>query len=172
MALEHLKVYDLTPLTRGAAEQRRAVISGIEFKMRHLIVVGVGAIGGLFLMFLTWPLFESGSVLWVPLCGGVAMWLVEGTSRRGMQLKNWKNLRDKSVNNSGRFFVSGERFDPLANRVGVISNRCLPVGASTDGVVDEDRLAADLGPSRGDPRDSRAVRDAMRAWSAREEETR
>lgn len=169
MALENLKVFDLTPLTRGAAEQRRAVISGIEFKWRHLVIVGVGSLVGLVFMLVFWRLLGSLAVLAVPLFAGIALWLLEGRSRRGMELRNWAHLKNKAVNNSGRFFVSGEPFDPLANTVSILSVRCLPVPTAAGG-TDAPDLVADR--ALGDQRrrtppaaPSPAVDAALAAWS-------
>lgn len=161
-----LKVYDLTPLTRGAAAERRAILSGVEFKVRDLIVAGVGAVLGLFLTLLLWPVFKSSAIVSLLVTIPAALWLVEGRSGRGMQLKNWQSLKNKAINNSGKFFVSGEEFDPLANDLSMIMVRSLPTRPQlARPAIDHDveRLVVDEPPEpKPDPTPS--VLSAVDAW--------
>lgn len=168
-----LKVYDLTPLTRGAAAERRAILSGVEFKVRDLIVAGVGAVLGLFLTLLLWPVFKSSAIVSLLVTIPAALWLVEGRSGRGMQLKNWQSLKNKAINNSGKFFVSGEEFDPLANDLSMVMVRSLPTRPGLPRpALDHDPASLVVAePPEPKPEQNEAIVTAVDAWDSADNHT-
>ena len=163
-----LKVYDLTPLTRGAAAERRAILSGVEFKVRDLIVAGVGAVLGLFLTLLLWPVLKSSAIVSLLVTIPAALWLVEGRSGRGMQLKNWQSLKNKAINNSGKFFVSGEEFDPLANDMSMVMVRSLPThpGLARPDIDHDPASLVVAEPPEPKPDPTSRVLSAVDAWDS------
>lgn len=132
-----MMVFDLTPLTRGAAAERRAVIQGFEIRWQTLVVAALSAIPGLLLTVILWPWLDSMAILVIPATVGAALWLINGRASRGMQLRNWQSLSNKARSDSGRFFVSGASYDPLATTRGVIQMASVPVGVATKQALPE-----------------------------------
>lgn len=122
-----LIVYDLTPLTRGAAEQRRAVIQGFEVRWRPFLIGVIGLVPSFLLTALLWPWIGSFAILSGPILIGATIWLVEGRARRGQRLRNWASLKNRLTSSTGSFFVSGTPFDPLHAPMSLLQSASLPV---------------------------------------------
>lgn len=124
-----LPVFDLTPLIRGAASERRAVIKGFEVRWQTLVVGMSASIPALLVTLILWRPFGNLAVFAMPAVIGAALWLFIGRSNKGMNLKNWQSLRHRVASDTGKFYVSGQQYDPLANVTGVIYQRSAHVGA-------------------------------------------
>lgn len=177
MAAGSYRVYDLTDLTRGAAEARRTVLSGIEFKLRHAVIAGCGVAIGLIFALIFAPLLRDLTALWIPIWVVALLWFVEGRAGHGMELKNWANLKNKAINNTGKFFVSGEEYRPLENRFVTVVTRSVPLIDLKRQPRELPKLSdirtletASAAPTSKKPT-SRTVRQAMASW-ADEERTR
>lgn len=127
-----LPVFDLTPLTRGAAAERRAVIKGFEVKWQTLMVAAFAMLPALLVVGLLWGALGTAAIFAIPVVVGAALWLFNGRSGKGMKLRNWQSLRNRASSDVGKFYVSGERYDPLSSRTGVIHVRSVhvPAGAT------------------------------------------
>lgn len=125
---ESIRVFDLTPLTRGAAASRRAVIKSFEVRWQVLLLAAGALVPGSIITMILWRWLESAALLAIPITIAAAYWLIEGRSRQGMQLRNWQTLQRRFSNSNGRFIVAGMPFDPLANNLAVIRTRALPTG--------------------------------------------
>lgn len=135
-----LIVYDLTPLTRGAAEQRRAVIQGFEVRWRPFLIGVIGLIPSFLLTALLWQWIGSFAILTGPILIGLAIWLVEGRARSGQRLRNWKSLKNRLTSSTGSFFVAGTPFDPLHAPMSRLEAASLPV--EHEAASDAEEMAA------------------------------
>lgn len=124
-----LPVFDLTPLTRGAASERRAVIKGFEVKWQTLMVAAAAMLPALIVTMMLWRLLDTAAIFAIPAVVGAALWLFNGRTNKGMNLKNWQSLRHRIASDTGKFYVSGQQYDPLANITGVIHQRSAAVCA-------------------------------------------
>jgi hypothetical protein len=110
-----VRIFCLTPLTRGAAGQRRVVIQGFDLPARALVIAGLALVPAIVVTLVAWALVGEVALLAVPLVEGVAFWLIETRTRSGLRLRTYQAMADKrkAQREVGRFFVAGREFDPL-----------------------------------------------------------
>lgn len=117
---DHPIVFDLTPLTRGAAAQRRIVIKTFEMRSQvFVILVGTFALS-LPVALILWPLVHSYGLIAFPTFAVAGLWLFDWRSSKGMRQSNWSRLKLRSLSQSGSFYVAGRRIDPTANPVRIL----------------------------------------------------
>lgn len=103
-----MRIYTLTPLTRRAASQRRAVLSGFDVPWRLVKVLGIGAVPALLVALVLWPLLGAWSLTaFVGVETGV-WWLVESRDTTGLKVKHWRGLLDRRQARIGALLVCGE----------------------------------------------------------------
>ena len=110
-----LPVFELTPLTRGAAAERRVVIKTVEMNRQTFFTLLLASPFAISVSTLAWPFFGTLSLLALALVEAAAVWLVRGRSTRGLRLNRMVTLRDASKSKTGKFYVRNEEFDPLAS---------------------------------------------------------
>lgn len=128
-------LFDLTPLTRDVAENRRVVVQGWDLNRRVFILFLLGLAPAALLAAVTFPLLGQYTLV-VFVCTYIPIfWLVLGRSGKGMELPNWRVLLTKKQSNKGHFVLRGERMaqDRHAPRVLVRASRPGPgLAAATD----------------------------------------
>ena len=107
-------VFDLTPLTRGAASERRIIIKTFDFNRLNfqvaLMALPVAALVASISMIV---LGKYAVFVFVAVEFGV-FWLVRGRSRKGLHLTNLQRLRDKRKAKDG-FYIGDTPFNPDAS---------------------------------------------------------
>lgn len=122
-----MRLYTLTPLTRRAGTQRRAVISGFDLPWRLVKVLGLGAVPALVVALVAWTLVGTWAILAFALVEGLVVWLVEGRDTTGLQVKRWRGVLDQRQARLGVLLVCGE---PVVGREGhktVVASSSVPV---------------------------------------------
>lgn len=109
-------VYVLTDVTRKASEQRRVVISGFDVRWRTVAIAMVGAVPGIALAGILWPLLNTTAILALPATIGVIYFMVEFRSKSGLHLPMWKQIADKRKSTVGSYFMCNVEIDPMAQR--------------------------------------------------------
>jgi hypothetical protein len=110
-----VRIYTLTPLTRRAGSQRRAVLSGFDVPWRLVKVLGLGAVPALLAALVLWPLLGAWSLTAFVLVEAAVWWLVESRDTTGLKVKHWRGLLDRRQARLGVLLVCGE---PLVGRRG------------------------------------------------------
>ena len=64
---------------------------------------------------LFWPFLGIPSLAVFALVEAAAVWLVRGRSSKGLRLNRMVAMRDVAKSKTGKFYVRGEEFDPLAS---------------------------------------------------------
>lgn len=113
-------VYDLTPLTRGAAVQRRVVIKTVEVRHQRLMVIFLAFIPAVILAAVAWQVVASWALLVFGAVQFLAVWLFDTRSRTGLGQSNARALRQRIRAQTGQFMVAGEPFNPLSARMGEV----------------------------------------------------
>jgi hypothetical protein len=113
-----VRVFCLTPLTRGAGNERRAVVKGFDVRVRTMIIAGVAAVPALVVAAIAWAVIGVPGLLALPLVEALAFWLVEARTRSGLRLRTYQALTDrrKAKSEVGKFFVAGHVYDPLGEQ--------------------------------------------------------
>jgi hypothetical protein len=124
------KVYDLTPLTRSF-NQRRVVIQGFDVSLRSLIVFLVGLAPSLILTAIAWTVLGMYALLMLVLGEVATFWLIEGRSRGGLRLKNYRALIDRKRSMSGSFICCWQPIDVTNGTWASVVAAAVPVDRST-----------------------------------------
>ncbi|WP_114906738.1 hypothetical protein [Ornithinimicrobium murale] len=104
-------LFDLTPLTREAADKRRVVVQGWDVDRRVFILFLIGLAPAAILTGVSFPFIGQYALLvffatYVPI-----FWLILGRSSKGMETANWRSLLDKRQSNKGHFILRGNRLE-------------------------------------------------------------
>lgn len=176
MAEEHggISVFDLTPYTAGATEQRRTVLAGIEVKWKWVWIGLVSSLFGIALAAVLWQALESIAILAVPICVFVGIWLFNARSRKGMQLTNARTIMTRIRSHNGVFYLGHYPFDPLSSSLEVVRRRTVRIGRAgarpTPGSAydnDEDLLVGGIPedkPGRWKTKKSAAAQTEQASW--------
>lgn len=105
-------LFDLTPLTRDAAQRRRVVVQGWDVERRVLILALIGLAPAAILAGVSYPFLGQNALVVFFLAYVPLFWLVMGRSNRGMELSNWRHLWTRHQSNKGHFLLRGKRLDP------------------------------------------------------------
>jgi hypothetical protein len=110
-----VRIFCLTPLTRGAASQRRVVVHGFDLPARGLLIAGLAFVPAVVVAVIAWMMVGELGFLAVPLVEVLAFWLIETRTRSGLRLRTYQALTDKqkAKREVGKFFVAGRELDPL-----------------------------------------------------------
>lgn len=112
-----LIVYDLTPLTRGAASQRRVVIKTFEMRYQRFIVLSAALVPAIAVTAILWPLAGSWALIAFAAVLAAAIWLFDSRSAKSMGQVNIKALQRRWSSNVGQFMVAGVPSDPLGGQL-------------------------------------------------------
>lgn len=105
-------MFMLTPMTgKAAAESRTVIISGFEIGFKTFVLCCIGALPGLALAIVTYPLLGSGSILMIPVGILAILYLFQSRSRDGLKLRTWQTMVDKRKAAINQFFICGEAVD-------------------------------------------------------------
>ncbi len=110
-----MRIYALTPLTRRALDQRRAVLSGIDVPWRVVKVLGIGALPSLLVAFMAWSFVGTWALVAFVLGEACTWWLVESRDTTGLRVRRWRGLLDRRQAHLGVLVVCGE---PVIGRQG------------------------------------------------------
>lgn len=110
-----IPVFELTPLTRGAASERRVVVKTVEMNRQTFFTLLAGIAPAVVITSLFWPFLGIPSLAVFALVEAAAVWLVRGRSSKGLRLNRMVAMRDVAKSKTGKFYVRGEEFDPLAS---------------------------------------------------------
>jgi hypothetical protein len=167
------KVYDLTPLTRSF-NQRRVVIQGFDVSLRSLIVFLIGLAPSLILTAISWTLFGMYALVMLAVGEVATFWLIEGRSRGGLRLKNYRALIDRKRSMSGSFICCWQPVDVTHGTWASVVAAAVPVERPTDArpSTDDDPFlyrepVAGLRSSRADRKHRERVSSAWSAISGR-----
>lgn len=115
-------VYDLTPLLRGAAAERRTVIKTVDLPRKTLLVIVLSFPVGLVLLVLLRGLMRIArlgdytlyAVMIVPVTVLTAVILFRHRSSTGLRQTHWRTIRDRrrAKPRIGQVFVRGVNVDP------------------------------------------------------------
>lgn len=120
-------IYDLTPMTRNADEQRRWVIKGFDLPKRGILIGGIAFIPGIIITAFLFNFFGIYSVFSLAIVELIAFWAFEGRSRQGMKLRNYQTILDKRRTKEGQFFICGNPIDISDHEVTYVRQRTVPV---------------------------------------------
>lgn len=120
------KVYDLTALTRTAAERRRVVIQGWDVERRHFILFLVGLIPLIPVLVVGFSLFGTYAIFLVPVVYIPLFVLVLGQSNRGMELSNWRTIWNRRTSNDGHFMLRGKEMKPERHDPRILRSASVP----------------------------------------------
>ena len=125
-----MRIFCLTPLTRGAASQRRVVVQGFDIPARGLLIAGLAFVPAIIFTAIAWAFAGMLGLLVIPVTEVVAFWLIEARTRSGLRLRTYQALMDirKAKREAGRFFVAGREYDPLGEEWFVIQPGSTPSG--------------------------------------------
>lgn len=129
-----MRVFDLTPLTRGASAQRRVVIQGFDLPARGLMIVALASIPGLMAVAVAWTLIGRLGLFALPAVDIAALYLIETRTRSGLHLRTYQTLYDrrKSRSRIGRFYVAGQVVDPARGVQRLIVSSSRPAAQPPD----------------------------------------
>jgi hypothetical protein len=124
-----VRTFCLTPLTRGAASQRRVVIQGFDLPARTLLIAGLAFLPAVVVTLIAWVIVGEVGLLAIPLVEGLAFWLIEARTRSGLKLRTYQALADKrkAKREVGKFFVAGRELDPLGEEWVAVRSGSVPV---------------------------------------------
>ncbi len=120
-------IFDLTPMTRGAAADRKTVVATVEMKTRHLVVLIASILPCMVLTAALWGILGQYVVLLWPIVIGTIFAFVEGRTRSGMQVSYWQALRNRQQSSVGRFFIGSTEVDPNETEVRMVRRSSVPV---------------------------------------------
>ncbi len=129
-------IFNLTPLTRQANDQRRFVVKGFDIPRRGLLIFLAAFLPALFAAMFAAILFGVYAIAVFAAVEGLAFWLIEGHSRQGMQLRNWQSIRDRKNARDGQVFVCGHPVDVLDAEIKYVRQRTAPVDKPKHDVYD------------------------------------
>ena len=123
-----MRIFCLTPLTRGAASQRRVVIQGFDLPARALLIAGLAFLPAIVVTLIAWALVGMLGLLAIPLVEGLAFWLIETRTRSGLRLRTYRALADKrnAKREVGKFFLAGRELDPLGEEWVTVRSGSVP----------------------------------------------
>jgi hypothetical protein len=111
-----VRIYTLTPLTRRARSQRRAVLAGFDLPWQALKVFGLGALPALLVTLLTWPVLGAWALVAFVAVEAATWWFVESRDTTGLRVKRWRGVLDRHRARLGVLFVCGEPLIPHRGR--------------------------------------------------------
>ena len=122
------RVFDLSPLTRRAASQRRVIVSGWDVPLRGFMIFLAALPGALAVTALLWVLFAGEyALVMIPLVEAAVFWLIETRARSGLRLRTYQTILDSQRVQIGTFFCCWRVIDPLSGRLGVIVASSMPI---------------------------------------------
>lgn len=123
-----MRIFCLTPLTRGAASQRRVVIQGFDLPARTLLIAGLASLPAIVVAVIAWSLVGVLGLLAVPIVEALAFWLIETRTRSGLRLRTYRALADKRLakREVGKFFLVGRELDPLGEEWVTVRSGSVP----------------------------------------------
>lgn len=104
-------VFDLTSLTRDAAEQRRIIIKTFDFNRLNFQVAALALPLAAIVAAMSMIVLGKYAVFVFVASEFGIFWLVRGRSRKGLHLTNLQRLRDKRKAKEG-FFIGDVPFEP------------------------------------------------------------
>jgi hypothetical protein len=119
-------LFDLTPLTRDAEQQRRVVIQRVDVEVRRVKVMLWAAPFSLLIGGMTYPLLKVYALLPMVAVELAAIWLFIERSRKGMRLTNFQTQRARRRAQTGMFFVGGRQIHPLDQQIVVLHRSSMP----------------------------------------------
>lgn len=122
-----LPVFDLTPMTRGAASDRKTVVATFEVKTRHFVILVASMIPSMILVASFWGLIREYAILIWPLVTGAIFFFTEGRTKSGMQVRYWEALRNRTKSMDGRFFIGTTEVHPLNREIREVHRSSVPV---------------------------------------------
>ena len=108
-----MRVYTLTELTRKIDENRRIIIQGVELRARLLKVLLIGLAPSALVAAFTAPVLGLYALFVFAAGEAAAYWLLEHRARRGLRLRTYQALIDRTRSQVGSFACCGVAFDPL-----------------------------------------------------------
>jgi hypothetical protein len=128
-----VRVFCLTPLTRGAGSQRRVVVKGFDLPARALLIAGLAFPPAAIVAAIAWSIVGQMGIFAIPVVEGLAFWLIEARTRSGLRLRTYQALNDKrrAKRDADKFFVAGREYDPLGEEWGRIVPSSAPVPPKT-----------------------------------------
>lgn len=123
-----MRVYVLTPLTRRAVEQRRAVIQGFDVPWRTIKVLLIGFVPAVAAAALAWLAVGEYAVGVFLAVEAAVYWVAETRTRSGLRLRRYQALIDRQRARLGVFTVCGRPINPgLDPRVFTVVSSSAPV---------------------------------------------
>jgi len=114
------QVYTLTSLTRSSGQSRRVVLAGFDVPLRGFVVTLVASIASIPAVSIAWLFLGSMSLVFTLLFIVAAFVLVEGRSKRGLQLRMYQSIIDQKRENVGRFICCGMEVRPGRTQISLI----------------------------------------------------
>ena len=95
-----IPVFELTPLTKGAAAERRVVVKTVEMNRQTFYTLIAGLAPAIFVTMAFWPFLGSRALPALFVVEAAAVWLVRGRSGSGLRLNRMVTLRDTTKSGS------------------------------------------------------------------------
>lgn len=106
-----MRVYVLTPLTRRAVDQRRAVIQGFDIPWRTIKVLLIGFAPSVLFAALAWLAVGEYAIGVFFAVEAATYWLIESRSRNGLHLRRYQTIVDRQRARLGVFTMCGRPID-------------------------------------------------------------
>lgn len=125
-------VFSLTPLTgRGSGGNRRVIVQGFDVPWRSVIIALTAAPIGVIAAAIAWLFIGEYALAVLFIVEGIAFWLVESRSRRGLHLRTYQTLLDKKKHVDGQLIMCGRPIDAAVAEEGTIRQNTVPVDPVT-----------------------------------------
>lgn len=119
-------LYDLTPITRNAAEKRRVVVQGWDIDRRIFVLFLAGLFPAGLAGLIAHQLIGMYAIFVILAIYTPIFWLFLGKHSKGLELVNWRHIKTKRESNDGYFMLRGDRMDPDRHEPKVLRSASRP----------------------------------------------
>lgn len=123
---------------KGAGADRTTVVATVEVRWRSFYVGLIGALPGLLLTAVLYPLVNAWSFLAIPAMVAVAFYLIERRTRDGLKLPTYRAMLDRRRSTKGRFFLCWEEITPRRREFTLIRRISMEIERDDDPRADKD----------------------------------